>query len=434
MVLLSADLAFETDAMGRFVFIAPDTAFGWPASALLGQPAQLLLAGFDIASQFNPFCPATTIRQRRAWLRRPDGSSVCFSFAAKPLHDESGEVIGARGVGQDVSLQDGYDATVATALRRGEVLEYIIWRMRQEVLAPRMMQAALESIVTAIGLEGAAVIDLLGDGVLPSVLHEAGVGLPSVLHEALSLLEREHAEGAPVQATTPDGHTVWVCPCRTRFGEHVGFALWRPIGGRKLDADDITLASSATGLIRVILEHDSIQREMARQARTDPLTGLLNRRAFLDEVSRRLDRLEREGTPGTLMFIDLDHFKTLNDENGHDVGDEALCLTAIMLRSVVRPQDLVARLGGDEFALWLDHTDEFSAAERAEELRLATPGHLGHLSGDSVSPLSMSIGIATRWPGRGEDVDSLIQRADQVMYEVKRAGRGHWRVSRSEDV
>ena len=71
------------------------------------------------------------------------------------------------------------------------------------------------------------------------------------------------------------------------------------------------LCGSATGIIRVILEHDAIQREMAFQARTDSLTGLLNRRAFLDEVSRRADRLEREDLPATMMFIDLDHFKAL---------------------------------------------------------------------------------------------------------------------------
>lgn len=434
MVLLSADIAFETDAEGRLIFLAPDPAFGWPAGTLLGQPAEMLLAGPDFVNQFNPFRPSHPVRHRRAWLRRPGGGSVCFAFAAAPLFDDQGRIAGARGVGQDVSEQDGYDASVATALRRGEVVEHILWRMRQEVLAPRMMVAALESVATAIGLEGAAVIDMLGDGVLPSVLHQTGTGLTAILHEALRLLEQEPPEMASQQSQAPDGRQVVVCPCRTRFGDQAGLVLWRPPGTRRMDDDDIMLASSASGLIRVILEHDSIQREMARQARTDPLTGLLNRRAFLDEMARRLDRLEHEGLAGTLMFIDLDHFKALNDTCGHDVGDEALCLTASLLRSVVRPQDLVARLGGDEFALWLDGTDEFSAAERAEALRRAALDTLGHLSGGRTQAVSMSIGIATRWPGRGEDVEALIQRADQVMYEVKRAGRGHWRVSHHEDV
>jgi diguanylate cyclase (GGDEF)-like protein len=430
MALMAGDLAFETDRQGRFVFVSPDPAFGWPVAALLGMEAETLLAGSSFSQSFNPFRTATPVRARRAWLRRPDGSSVCFSFAAAPLLDQAGLIVGVRGLGQDVSEQDGYDAALATALRRGEVLDHILWRMRQEVLAPRMMQAALESVVTAMGLEGAAVVDMTGDGVLPSVLHQTGTGLNAVLYRALTLLENPNSE--PTQAQAADGHIVLVCPCQTRFGDNAGLALWRPINGRALDADDVMLASSATGLIRVILEHESIQREMARQARTDPLTGLLNRRAFFDEMARRLDRLERDGTPGTLMFIDLDHFKAVNDGRGHDLGDEALCVTAVLLRSVVRAQDLVARLGGDEFALWLDNTDEFSAAERAEELRVKAPKSLEHLSCVGGPTLTMSIGIATRWPGRGEDVEALVQRADQVMYQVKRSGRGHWQVSRSE--
>ena len=431
---MTADLCFETDASGRFVFLAPDPALGWPIADLLGQSAQILLAGSDFSAGFNPFHPTEPIRRRRAWLRRADGSSVCFVFAAAPLLDDNGGIVGARGVGQDVSMQEGHDALVATALRRTEVVEHILWRMRQEVLAPRMMQAALDSIANALGLEGAAVLDMAGDGILPTVLHQTGDGLTSVLFRALALLDSCQNAAQPAMETIDNGRHLLICPCQTRFGARAGLALWRPPGALPLDADDAIVASSATGLIRVILEHDSIQREMARQARTDPLTGLLNRRAFLDEMTRRLERLEREELPGTLLYIDLDHFKALNDTHGHDLGDEALCLTAALLRSAFRPQDLVARLGGDEFAMWLDGADEFAAAERAESLRVQAPATLAHLTGPGSPPLTMSIGIATRWPGRGEDVDMLMQRADEAMYDVKRAGRSNWRVSRPEEL
>ncbi len=134
------------------------------------------------------------------------------------------------------------------------------------------------------------------------------------------------------------------------------------------------------------------------------------------------------------MFIDLDNFKALNDTLGHDAGDEALRVAARLLRSSTRPSDLVARLGGDEFAVWLDGADEFVAAERAEALRAEAPRALAPLTEGRVAPVTMSIGIAARWPGRGEDVDALLVRADQAMYAVKRAGRGHWRVSPAGDV
>jgi diguanylate cyclase (GGDEF)-like protein len=185
----------------------------------------------------------------------------------------------------------------------------------------------------------------------------------------------------------------------------------------------------------MILEHDSLQQEMQLQARTDPLTGLLNRRAFLDEVTRRIDRLERDTLPGTLMFIDLDHFKKLNDLAGHDTGDEALCAASGLLSRAVRPTDVVARLGGDEFAVWLDGADELAAAERAERLCEAAPRELAALGATLGVHLSMSIGIACRWPGGEDDMEALMRRADTAMYEVKRAGRGKWRVAkpRSDD-
>jgi diguanylate cyclase (GGDEF)-like protein len=428
LVGMAADLAFETDARGRFVFIAPDPALGWPAATLVGQTADLLLAEVGGSVGFSPFRPAAAVRRRRVWVKRQDGGSACLSFAAAPLLDADGRVIGARGVGQDVTEQERREADVAAALRRGEVLDHILWCMRKEVLAPRMMQAVLDALGHATGSEGLAVLDLLGDGSAPAVLHGHGRPAPAVLPAAMSLLDGEGDE--PVSGTASDGRLVLVCPTQTRFGEQAALVLWRQPNSRAWEADENLLAGAAAAIVRVILEHDSIQREMARQARTDPLTGLLNRRSFMDELARRFDRLEVEGLPGALLFIDLDHFKALNDSRGHEVGDEALRLTADLLRVNVRPMDLVARLGGDEFALWLDGADELSAAERAEQLRVVGPRALAHLAPAGVSPLTMSIGIAGRWPGRGEDVELVLQRADEAMYEVKRSGRGHWRAAR----
>lgn len=446
LVALTADLAFETDERGRFVFISPDPALGWGAEALLGMPSDTLLAASGSqpgasasasAPQFDPFHVTAAVRGRRVWLRRPDGAAVCVAFSAAPILDAGGRVVGARGVGQDVTTQDGWEVTAATAMRRGEVMDHILGRMRQEVMAPRMMQATLDALRDATAAEGIAVIDLLGDGTTPATLHHAGAdAMPAMLPAALLLLERGRtADGqdATAHGLTSDRRPLLACPTRTRFGEQSALVLWRQRGGRAWDADDIALATASTTLIQMILEHESIQREMARQARTDPLTGLLNRRAFLDEIARRIDRLDREGQPGTLMFVDLDHFKQLNDAKGHDCGDTALCLVAALLRETVRPTDLVARFGGDEFALWLDGADELTAAERAESLRLRTPLALAHLRDGvpGLPALSMSIGIATRRPQLSEDIEMLMHRADTVMYEVKRAGRGQWKVSQS---
>ena len=122
----------------------------------------------------------------------------------------------------------------------------------------------------------------------------------------------------------------------------------------------------------------------------------------------------------------------MNDRLGHEVGDQVLVRTADILRNTVRPSDLVARLGGDEFALWLNGADHMTAAERAEHLCAEVPQRAARDRRRRRAGADMSIGIATRAAGSEEPIDSLLRRADQAMYEVKRTGRGHWRVAAEE--
>jgi diguanylate cyclase (GGDEF)-like protein len=189
------------------------------------------------------------------------------------------------------------------------------------------------------------------------------------------------------------------------------------------------LAVSATSLVRMILDYEAIHQEMAQQARTDPLTGLLNRRAFREEMKRHLTRLDRENLPGTLMFVDVDAFKSVNDRLGHAMGDAVLNCLSDMLRKLVRPSDLVARLGGDEFAVWLSGADHMTAAERADSLCRTAPAAFQAVLQQEFNGLGLSVGIATRRAGSDEAIQDLTRRADLAMYEVKRSGRGHWRVS-----
>jgi diguanylate cyclase (GGDEF)-like protein len=433
-VLLAADLAFETDAQGRLTFIVPEPALGWEVGLLLGQPGTMLLAAAQPGAGFNPFQPHDGKRRGRAWLRRGDGKTICLNFTTAPLFDPAGRLVGTRGLAQDASEAEERENRNAAALRRGEVLDQILWCVRQEVLAPRMMRAALTALIAASGAAGAVVVEMQidapgGDGGR-GVLHETGADATPVLDTAFAALQSGALDASCV--TARDGSSVLVCPCVTRFGARTGLVLWRNAGSRRWQVDELSLVSAVSGIVRMLLEQEAVQHDMAQQARTDPLTGLLNRRAFVEEVGRRIDRLEREQLPGALMYVDLDHFKALNDRLGHEAGDEALCLAAALLRATVRPADLVARLGGDEFALWLDGADELAAAERAEGLRLRVPHALGALRSGQPLDLTMSIGIVSRWPGGEPDLELLMHAADRAMYEVKREGRGFWRVGRRE--
>jgi diguanylate cyclase (GGDEF)-like protein len=432
LVIQAADFAFETDEWGRFVFVVPDPALGWSASMLVGQPAELLLADGAERTSFNPFRVGVAVRRRLAWLKRGDGGVASVTFAAAPLLDSQGRVVGARGLGVDVTEYDGHEAQVAAALRRGEVLDHILWRMGQEVLAPRMMRGALDALVNALGAEGAAVVVLPADTGEATLAHQAGGGGTAVLDVAAALLQR--GAGAAGQASNDDGRRVLVASCQPRFGDPACLAVWRAGDARPWDNEDRLLLGASANLIRFVLEHEAVQHEMARQARTDPLTGLLNRRAFLEEIARCAERMDREELPSTLMFVDLDNFKVVNDALGHEMGDQVLMHAATLLRRVIRPTDLVARLGGDEFAVWMNGADHMTAAERAEQLRTQVPREMSELPGGDTLRLGVSIGIATRSHGSQEPIDSVLRRADMAMYEVKHQGRGHWRVAPEEPV
>ncbi len=420
LLSMSAAFAFETDAAGRLTFISPQTVLGWESHTLLGRPAKALLAG--PSALHDPFARGPGFAHRRALFQQADGRATLLNLTAAPL---PGDRAGMRGVASEVT---GQDNASAASLRRNEVVERILWQVRQEVAAPRMMAAVLEGLLAALDAEGSAIVDLLAGPGGEALLHGAGEAPSPTLSGMMDSLMAETLD--PVVYAV-EGRPVMACPSYTKFGTRAGLCVWRSPGARRWEESDALLVSSVMAVIRMVLEHEAMQLEMAKQARTDPLTGLVNRRSFVEEVGRRIDRLDREGLPGTLMYVDLDHFKQLNDSCGHEAGDRALVQAAVLLRNTVRPADIVARLGGDEFAMWLDGSDELTAAERAERLRVSGPAIFAAVLPDTAPLLSTSVGIAARHPHAGEALEEVMRRADLAMYDVKRAGRAHWKVARN---
>ncbi len=153
-------------------------------------------------------------------------------------------------------------------------------------------------------------------------------------------------------------------------------------------------------------------------ARTDSLTGIANRRDFLDSVALELERTRRHPRPLTVAYLDLDDFKSVNDRFGHETGDAVLVAVAAALREATRAVDSVARLGGDEFGLLLPETDGPTAEALAG--RLATM--LAGVVQARGWPITFSIGVVT-FHCAPRSVDEMINRADELMYRAKRTGK-----------
>jgi diguanylate cyclase (GGDEF)-like protein len=165
---------------------------------------------------------------------------------------------------------------------------------------------------------------------------------------------------------------------------------------------------------------------LAALARTDALTGLPNRRALEDELSRAVARASRTGTPLAALVLDVDRFKQVNDAHGHAAGDVVLAAVAARAAAALRAGDLLARIGGEEFAAVLPGADVARAAEAAERIRAAVAAE-PIAAGGAALAVTVSVGCAALAPGDA-DGRALLARADERLYDAKRSGRN--RVSR----
>jgi diguanylate cyclase (GGDEF)-like protein len=155
---------------------------------------------------------------------------------------------------------------------------------------------------------------------------------------------------------------------------------------------------------------------------TDDLTQLFNSRYLHEVLRKEVKRSVRNGRPLSLLFVDLDGFKRINDKHGHVLGSRALVEAAAVIRGAARDTDVVARFGGDEFALVLPETGDEGALAVADRLREHVSRHVFLADCDDGSRLTVSVGVATL-PAVAQSADGLLHAADAAMYRVKEAGR-----------
>uniref|UniRef100_B8DIJ3 Diguanylate cyclase with PAS/PAC and GAF sensors n=1 Tax=Nitratidesulfovibrio vulgaris (strain DSM 19637 / Miyazaki F) TaxID=883 RepID=B8DIJ3_NITV9 len=329
-------------------------------------------------------------------MRRRDGSTVWFEYSGKL----DGDTI--IGVAQDVTQRRAAEAA----------------RQRSEAHYRLLFEAAADAI-------------FLHDpeGKFLDVNEVACRRLGYTRRELLAMTPREldaeeFAEqvGERIRRLREEGSLTFESAHRTRNGT----VLPVEIHAKLLDFDGKPVVLS---IARDITDRKRLEQALMREATTDPLTGIRNRRQFFVDAEREMGRAVRYGRPLAVLMLDLDRFKRVNDRFGHHAGDAVLMGCVQACQQALRETDILGRLGGEEFAAVLLETDLDDALAAAERLRRAVEEMDVPFSGQRLR-CTVSIGLALRGPGDGA-LDDILRRADSALYAAKEAGRNRVMLARA---
>jgi diguanylate cyclase (GGDEF)-like protein/PAS domain S-box-containing protein len=427
LVEAACDFVWETDRHGRFSFLSSNGALGYAARDLLGKRA----ADFVVDASPHPYPIFQTRRpvmEHDVWMLRADGQISCQAITSVPILDADGEWAGSRGMGRDVTeLRDRERAEKQRALR-DRLMTYLHETIHNEVNPERTLPAALSGTGLAIGADGGLILN--GHPGAPGVETMAwGAILTAQDIEAVQTDLIEHGTVDVLRGGLHIvGHVTLDRPDDTGLVNGAMLFWSRAETGGFSDGDRSILGDVA-GQIGLAVAHLRQYREMVVLSNTDGLTGLLNRRSFLQDLERRLHRLATaEAGTGALIFLDINNLKIQNDIGGHLAGDRAILTCAEILKNCTRGTDLLGRVGGDEFLIWLDGIGEDIATARAQTL-LRHAERLSMLSVSPERPLGVSLGVAIFDGEKPETSDRLIARADAAMYEAKSRSSSGWKLA-----
>ncbi len=424
LVECSSEFAWETDRNGRFNYVSPRGYLGYSAKDLEGR----LAIDFRHANQGPeapfPFTSSEPWDDAEVWYQRSNGDAACLLVSSVPLFNDDNEWIGGRGVCRDISQARARDQALAQAQNREDLINKIADVIRGELDPSRMLPRAAFLIASTLYAAQAWFLRSNGNGLLVPILALGERG-DKAIDEAIagSIAAVQTGRGFRPDIVFETDQYRGLAYLSDYHGEVNGaICIARPASAQPFAEEDRAIMSEIAKHLGMAVAQLSYQEQLAHMSRVDDLTGLGNRRAFNEDVGRRLSHLRRHRRRGAILFIDLDNFKTVNDHLGHDKGDELLRRIGEKISGNIRVGDIAARLGGDEFVIWLEETGPRGAEAKAHRL-LHDLEFASDYTVDPARPISMSIGVAVSDYKINQSVADLIRRADHAMYQVKRAGK-----------
>ncbi len=378
-----------------------------------------------------------------------DGSEKTVEIIASLSVNNDGDVTGIQGISRDVSAR----VQAEQDRKAGEAILHALARAARMLFSETDKHAVMEPALAALGqavgvdrvyvfenhrdrktgellasqryewcgpgieseLDNPAMQGMSYDRVIPNwrPILEAGDVVHGMVEEMVeperSLLQPQNIQSIVVVPISLDGE----------FWGQIGFddcSRRREWSQPEIDALEI-----AAGVIGGAIKSIQTEKELRRLVSTDSLTGVKSRRAFLERASASFEQVSQRNELMALFLLDLDHFKSINDNHGHPVGDEALRSFARICSQSLRSDDLVGRTGGEEFAVVLDSVDRKQALKLAEKLRRSVADETVRVNSVELQ-LTVSIGVAIT-EGDERDFGAVLKRADDALYVAKRSGR-----------
>lgn len=425
----AADLSFEVDGNKRLSFLSPADIHGVAAKPWVGAPVEDFFFSDGELPGRSPFAGSEERVYPGVKTRLPDGILRWMDIDIAPKTDENGQIAGMLGVARDVT----------EARQRERDARQVTLRLSLEGKLTAILNAS-KTAEELVDKASDALADFVRADVLWFVGEADGAPMPlsvrgerpldfDALCRQLDGVDLASDTGHVVEYEDADGVNYLIIPLLAEDPEEgdksrLGFVvLGRDSGAYPWSEAERSLLASLSATLTAAYGRAQLIDQLSRLSSLDGLTELLNRRALTDAINRRLRNQARTGHEGVLLFIDLDHFKEVNDTVGHKAGDQALTEVSAFVKSNIRPLDVAGRYGGDEFIIWLEDTALDDARAKGQALIDFMP-EIRRRIGNTSLKLGASVGLCQSAAGLDRDFDSLAERADAALYEVKKHGRG----------